>query len=322
MTEPILDINQQNRHTLFPIIHTDLFDLYRKQVECFWDVTEIDMSKDREVFEKLSKGEQHFIKHILAFFAASDGVVMENLVGRFLEEVKLSEARACYSIQTFMENVHSHTYSLLIDTIVREKEEKDKLFNAVHNFPAIKMKADWAMKWIGDRKRSYGSRLVAFACVEGIQFSGAFCAIYWLKKRGIAMNGLTFSNELISRDEGLHVEVAVCLYHKLQKKPSLEKLKEIIKEAVEIEKHFICEALPCRLLGMNEKMMSNYIEFVADRLCIQLQIKKIFNTSNPFDFMEAISIEGKTNFFEKRVSDYALATKTKTDNDFSMSLDF
>jgi ribonucleoside-diphosphate reductase subunit M2 len=322
MTEPILDINQQNRHTLFPIIHSDLFDLYRKQVECFWDVVEIDMSKDREVFEKLSKDEQHFIKHILAFFAASDGIVLENIVGRFMEEVKLSEARACYSIQTFMENVHSHTYSLLIDTIVREKEEKDKLFNAVHNFPAIKMKADWAMKWIGDRKRSYGSRLVAFACVEGVQFSGAFCAIYWLKKRGVAMNGLTFSNELISRDEGLHVEVAVCLYHKLQKKPSLEKLKEIIKEAVEIEKYFICEALPCRLLGMNEKLMSDYIEFVADRLCSQLRIKKIYNATNPFEFMEQISLEGKTNFFEKRVAEYALATKTVTDSDFIMDGDF
>ena len=322
MTEPILDPNQQNRHTLFPIIHQDLFDFYRKQVECFWDVTEIDMSKDRDIFATLSESEQHFIKHILAFFAASDGVVMENLTTRFLDEVKLSEARACYSIQTFMENVHSHTYSLLIDTIVREKEEKDRLFNAVYNFPAIGQKNDWAMKWIGDRKRSYGSRLVAFACVEGIMFSGSFCAIYWLKKRGIAMNGLTFSNELISRDEGLHVEVAVCLFHKLQKKPSLEKIKEIIKEAVEIEKHFICEALPCRLLGMNEKMMSEYIEFVADRLCSQLRIKKIYNTSNPFDFMESISIEGKTNFFEKRVSDYALATKTKTDDDFSMSVDF
>ena len=321
MTEPIL-LEENNRHTFFPIQHHDLYALYKKQLGCFWTTDEIDMSKDRDIFNTLSENEQHFIKSILAFFAASDGIVMENIVGRFMEEVKLSEARACYSIQTFIEQIHSETYSLLIDTIVREKEEKDKLFNAVANFPAIKKKADWATKWIGDRKRSYGSRLVAFACVEGIQFSGAFCAIYWLKKRGIAMNGLTFSNELISRDEALHVETAVCLYHKLQKKPSLEKLKEIIKEAVEIEKHFICEALPCRLLGMNEKMMSEYIEFVADRLCIQLQIKKIYNTSNPFDFMESISIEGKTNFFEKRVSDYALATKTKTDDDFSMSMDF
>jgi ribonucleoside-diphosphate reductase subunit M2 len=321
MAEPIL-AEENNRHTLFPIIHTDLFDLYRKQVECFWDITEIDMSKDRESFQKLSKEEQYFIKHILAFFAASDGIVMENIVGRFMEEVKLSEARSCYAIQTFMENIHSHTYSLLIDTIVKEKEEKDKLFNAVNNYPAIKQKADWAMKWIGDRKRSYGSRLVAFACVEGIQFSGAFCAIYWLKKRNIKMNGLTFSNELISRDEALHVETAVCLFHKLQKKPSLEKIKEIIKEAVLIEKHFICEALPCRLLGMNEKLMSQYIEFVADRLCMQLGIKKIYNVGNPFDFMESISIEGKTNFFEKRVSDYALSTKKKTKDDFSMELDF
>lgn len=321
MAEPILS-EENNRHTLFPILEPELFNLYRKQVECFWDVAEIDMSKDREVFQKLSKEEQHFIKHILAFFAASDGVVMENIVGRFMEEVKLSEARACYSIQTFMENVHSHTYSLLIDTIVKEKEEKDKLFNAVNNFPAIKQKADWAMKWIGNKSRSYGSRLVAFMCVEGVQFSGAFCAIYWLKKRNIMMNGLTFSNELISRDEALHVETAVCLFHKLQKKPSTEKIKEIIKEAVMIEKYFICEALPCRLLGMNDKMMGQYIEFVADRLCIQLGIKKIYNSNNPFDFMENISIEGKTNFFEKRVSDYALSTKKKTKEDFKMDLDF
>ena len=321
MTEPILQ-EENNRHTFFPILHQDLYALYKKQLGCFWTTDEIDMSKDRDIFNALTESEQHFIKSILAFFAASDGIVMENIVGRFMEEVKLSEARACYSIQTFIEQIHSETYSLLIDTIVRESEEKNKLFDAVNNFPAIKKKADWATKWIGDRKRSYGSRLVAFACVEGIQFSGAFCAIYWLKKRGIAMNGLTFSNELISRDEALHVEVAVCLFHKLHKKPSIAKIEEIIKEAVEIEKHFICEALPCRLLGMNEKMMSEYIEFVADRLCIQLQIKKIYNTSNPFDFMESISIEGKTNFFEKRVSDYALATKTKTDDDFSMSVDF
>jgi len=321
MTEPIL-LEENNRHTFFPIQHQDLYALYKKQLGCFWTTDEIDMSKDREIFDDLSENEQHFIKHILAFFAASDGIVLENIVGRFMEEVKLSEARACYSIQTFIEQIHSETYSLLIDTIVRNPIEKDKLFNAVENYPAIKEKADWASKWIGDRKRSYGSRLVAFACVEGIQFSGAFCSIYWLKKRGIMMNGLTFSNELISRDEALHVETAVCLFHKLQKKPSLYKIYEIIKEAVEIEKHFICEALPCRLLGMNEKMMSEYIEFVADRLCIQLQIKKIYNTNNPFDFMESISIEGKTNFFEKRVSDYALATKTKTDNDFKMSLDF
>lgn len=321
MTEPILQ-EENNRHTFFPIQHEDLYALYKKQLGCFWTVDEIDMSKDKEVFEKLNENEKHYIKCILAFFAASDGIVMENIVGRFMEEVKLSEARACYSIQTFIEQIHSETYSLLIDTIIKEKEEKDKLFNAVNTYPAIKQKADWAMKWIGNRSRSYGSRLVAFMCVEGIQFSGAFCSIYWLKKRNIMMNGLTFSNELISRDEALHVETAVCLFHKLQKKPSLEKIKEIIKDAVDIEKQFICEALPCRLLGMNEKMMSKYIEFVADRLCIQLNIKKIYNSNNPFDFMESISIEGKTNFFEKRVSDYALATKTKTDDDFKMDANF
>ena len=321
MTEPILS-NENNRHTFFPIQHQDLYDLYRKQLDCFWRVEEIDMGKDREVFEKLSQDEQHFIKSILAFFAASDGIVMENIVGRFLEEVKLSEARACYSIQTFMEQIHSETYSLLIDTYIKDKEEKDKLFNAVENYPAIKMKADWGMKWIGDRKRSYGSRLVAFACVEGIQFSGAFCSIYWLKNRNINLKGLTFSNELISRDEALHVETAVCLFHKLQKKPSLNKIVEIIKEAVDLEKHFICEALPCRLIGMNSDLMSRYIEFVADRLCLQLDIPKIYNSVNPFDFMEQIGLEGKTNFFESRVSEYALSSKKKTKEDFKMDLEF
>ena len=310
---------ENNRHTMFPLNHPDLFDLYRKQVECFWDIPEIDMSKDREVYEKLTKDEQHFISHVLAFFAASDGIVLENLCSRFCDEVKVSEGRSCYAIQTFMENVHSHCYSLLIDTIIRDPIEKDKLFNAVSNYPAIELKANWAMKWIGDRKRSYGSRLVAFACFEGINFSGSFCAIFWLKKRGVMMNGLTFSNELISRDESLHVDTAVCLFHKLLKKPSDIKIKEIIKEAVDIEKHFILEALPCRLLGMNEKMMSQYIEFVADRLCSQLGIKKIYNSENPFDFMEAISLEGKTNFFEKRVGDYSLATKVKSVEDFDMT---
>ncbi len=322
MNEPIL-AEENNRHTFFPIFYPDLYALYKKQLACFWTTDEIDFSKDRDAYDKLNKEEQHFIKHILAFFAASDGIVMENIVGRFMEEVKIGEGRACYAIQTFMEQINSETYSLLIDTIIKDKIEKDKLFNAVNNFPAIKKKADWATKWIGDRKRSYGSRLVAFACVEGIQFSGAFCSIYWLKKRNITMNGLTFSNELISRDEALHLETAVCLFHKLNKKPSISKIYEIIKEAVEIEKHFICEALPCRLLGMNEKMMSQYIEFVADRLCLQLEIKKIFNSTNPFDFMETISIEGKTNFFEKRVGEYALAETKKTGEEFNFdNLDF
>ncbi len=321
MTEPIL-AEDNNRHTFFPIQYPEIYALYKKQVACFWTTDEIDFSKDRDAFLKLSENEKHFIKYILAFFAASDGVVMENITTRFLDEVKLSEARACYAIQTFIEQVHSECYSLLIDTIIRDKTEKDKLFNAVNNFPAIKKKADWAMKWIGDKKRSYGSRLVAFACVEGIQFSGAFCSIYWLKKRGIPMDGLTFSNELISRDEAMHVETAVCLFHKLERKPSINKINEIIKEAVEIEKHFITEALPCRLLSMNDKSMIQYIEFVADRLCLQLGIKKIYNSSNPFNFMEAISIEGKTNFFEKRVGEYSLAETKKTGEDFNFDIDF
>jgi ribonucleotide reductase beta subunit family protein with ferritin-like domain len=321
MTEPIL-AEENNRHTFFPILYPDLYALYKKQLACFWTTDEIDFSKDRDAYDKLNKEEQHFIKSILAFFAASDGIVMENIVGRFMEEVKIGEGRACYAIQTFMEQIHSETYSLLIDTIIQDKIEKEKLFDAVHHFPAIKKKADWASKWIGDRKRSYGSRLVAFACVEGIQFSGAFCSIYWLKKRNISMNGLTFSNELISRDEALHLETAVCLFHKLNKKPSISKIYEIIKDAVEIEKDFICESLPCRLLGMNSKSMSQYIEFVADRLCLQLGIKKIYNSSNPFDFMEAISIEGKTNFFEKRVGEYGLAETKKTGEEFNFDVDF
>ena len=319
--EPILS-EENNRYTFFPIQHNDLYDLYKRQLDCFWRAEEIDLVHDKGAYESLNKDEQHFIKHILAFFAASDGIVMENLVGRFMDEVKLSEARACYAIQTMMEQVHSQTYSLLIDTLIQDSGEKLSLFNAVENFPSIKSKAEWALKWIGDRKRSYGSRLVAFACVEGVQFSGAFCAIYWLKKRGVKMDGLTFSNELISRDEALHVETAVTLFHKLQKKPSLSKTAEIIREAVAIEKEFICEALPCRLIGMNEGLMSKYIEFVADRLAVQLGSPKLFNTKNPFEWMESISLEGKTNFFEKRVGEYALAEKRKTDNDFSMDANF
>lgn len=321
MSEPVL-AEYQNRHTFFPIEYPELYSLYKRQVSCFWTVDEIDLSKDLEAFNSLSNDERYFITHILAFFAASDGIVMENIVGRFLEEVKISEARACYSVQTFMEQIHSETYSLLIDTYIKCPIEKERLFNAVENFPAIKMKADWAMKWIGDRKRSYGSRLIAFACVEGIQFSGAFCAIYWIKMRGYKLNGLTFSNELISRDESLHVDTAVCIFKLLQHKPSLKKIHEIIKEAVQVEKHFIIEALPCRLLGMNEKLMSQYIEFVADRLCAQIGVERIYNSSNPFEFMERISLEGKTNFFEKRVAEYALSEKKKTDKDFDFGMDF
>ena len=254
---------------------------------------------------------------ILAFFAASDGIVLENLGMRFMSEVQLSEARAFYGLQIAMENIHSETYSLLIESYIKDKDEKHKLFNAIDNFPCIKKKADWSIKWINDKRANFASRLLAFACVEGIFFSGAFCSIYWLKKRGL-MPGLTFSNELISRDEALHTEFAVLLYQKLQKKLKKSKVHEMIKEAVEIEKEFITEALPCRLIGMNSTLMCQYIEFVADRLVLQLGYEAIYNATNPFDFMEMISIEGKTNFFEKRVGEYALATKEKDETVFDM----
>jgi len=258
---------------------------------------------------------------ILAFFAASDGIVLENLASRFMSEVQLSEARAFYGFQIAMENIHSETYSLLIDTYIKDREEKTTLFNAIDNFPCIKKKADWSIKWINDKRSSFATRLIAFACIEGIFFSGAFCSIFWLKKRGL-MPGLTFSNELISRDEALHTEFAVLLYSKLNKKLSKSKVMDIIKEAVGIEQEFICEALPCRLIGMNSDLMCQYIEFVADRLSVQLGYDKIYNAKNQFDFMEMISIEGKTNFFEKRVAEYALADKTKDTDVFDMTTDF
>ena len=253
---------------------------------------------------------------IIAFFAASDGIVLENLGLRFMKEVQLSEARAFYGFQIAMENIHSEMYSLLIDTYIKKKEEKNSLFHSLENFPSIKKKGDWAIKWIQDENTTFAIRLIAFACVEGIFFSGAFCSIYWLKQRGL-MPGLTFSNELISRDEALHTEFAVLLFKNLQNKPERFVIEEIIKEAVEIEKEFICSSLPCKLISMNSKSMSEYIEFVADRLIQQLGYSKIYNTSNPFDFMELISIEGKTNFFEKRVGEYALANKEKSDDIFN-----
>ena len=295
--------------------------MYKKQVECFWRAEEIDLSKDTADWDSLHKDEKYFISMILAFFAASDGIVLENLAARFMGEVQLSEARAFYGFQIAMENVHSETYSLLIESYIKDREEKTTLFNAINNFPCIKKKADWAIKWIHDKRSSFATRLIAFACIEGIFFSGAFCSIYWLKKRGL-MPGLTFSNELISRDEALHTEFAVLLYSKLNKKVSKAKVVEIIKEAVEIEKEFICDALPCRLIGMNSELMCQYIEFVADRLSLQLGYDKIYDTKNPFDFMEMISIEGKTNFFEKRVADYALATKDKDADIFEFNADF
>ena len=318
--EPLLTENP-NRFVMFPIEDADIWKLYKKQMDCFWRAEEVDLSKDYKDWEKLTDNEKHFIKMILAFFAASDGIVLENLGMRFMSEVQMAEARAFYGFQIMMENIHSEMYSLLIDSYIKDREEKDKLFKAVENFECINKKANWALKWINDKRSAFATRLVAFACVEGIFFSGSFCAIYWLKKRGL-MPGLTFSNELISRDEGMHTDFAVLLYSKLQKKVNKAKIYEIIKEAVEIEKEFICDALPCRLIGMNQDSMKQYIEFVADRLVVQLGYEKIYNSSNPFDFMEMISIEGKTNFFEKRVGDYSLSNNVKDDSAFDFNAAF
>ena len=318
--EPILTPDD-NRFVMFPIKHNDIWEMYKKQMDCFWRAEEIDLTKDEKDWATLHADEKYFISMILAFFAASDGIVLENLATRFMSDVQLSEARAFYGFQIAMENVHSESYSLLIDTYIKDDVEKNRLFNAIENFPCIKKKSDWAQKWIHDNRSSFATRLIAFACVEGIFFSGAFCSIYWLKKRGL-MPGLTFSNELISRDEALHCEFAVLLYSKLIKRLSKNKIHDIIKEAVEIESEFICDALPCRLIGMNSIMMTQYIQFMADRLCLQLGYDKIYNVTNPFDWMELISLQGKTNFFEKRVSDYALADKTKSDDMFELTEDF
>ena len=318
--EPLL-VEDDNRFVMFPIQDENIWQMYKKQVDCFWRAEEVDLSKDYSHWETLNSDEKHFISMILAFFAASDGIVLENLGLRFMSEVQLSEARAFYGFQIAMENIHSQMYSLLIETYIQDREEKSKLFHAIENFPCIKKKGDWAIKWINDNRTGFATRLIAFACVEGIFFSGAFCSIFWLKKRGL-MPGLTFSNELISRDEALHTEFAILLYSKLLKKVPKSKVYDIIKEAVTIEKEFITEALPCRLIGMNATLMSQYIEFIADRLSVQLGYDKIYNSSNPFNFMELISVESKTNFFEKRVSEYALAEKDKDDTIFNLDCDF
>jgi ribonucleotide reductase beta subunit family protein with ferritin-like domain len=291
--------------TLFPIKPSEkhLFDMYKQSVAVFWTPEEISFAKDGDDWAKLTDEERFFIKRILAFFAGSDGIVQENLATRFQREVDSQVVKLFYSFQNAMEGIHAETYSLLIDTYVKDEDEKNNLFQAIDTIPCIGKKAKWALKWI-DSQDDFAKRLVAFAAVEGIFFSGAFCSIYWLKKRGL-MPGLTFSNELISRDEGLHTLFAVALYHTLKEKLSEETIREILTEAVTIEKEFICDALPCSLIGMNAKMMSQYIEFVADRLAVQLGIQKIYRAQNPFDFMEMISLEGKTNFFEKKVSEYS-----------------
>ena len=305
MVEPILKENK-DRFVIFPIKHHDLWEWYKKCEASFWTAEEIDLHQDLTDWStKLNDDERYFIKHILAFFAASDGIVNENLVERFCQDVKVLEAKFFYGFQIAMENIHSETYSLLIDTYVKDDAEKDNLFNAIEVFPAIKKKADWALKWI--ESDSFAERLIAFAAVEGIFFSGAFCSIFWLKKRGL-MPGLTFSNELISRDEGVHCDFAVHLHnnHLVNKVPK-ERIKQIITNALDIEKEFITESLPVSLIGMNSKLMTQYLEFVTDRLLVELQCEKIYNVTNPFDFMDMISLQGKTNFFEKRVSEYQKA---------------
>lgn len=319
-TEPLLQ-EDNNRFVMFPVADQTIWKMYKKQVDCFWRPEEIDTSKDMTHWDKLTVDEQYYIKMILAFFAASDGIVLENLGVRFMTEVQLPEARAFYGFQIAMENIHSETYSILIDSYIKNTEEKHQLFNAISNFPCIEKKAQWALKWINDKRANFATRLIAFACVEGIFFSGAFCSIYWLKKRGL-MPGLTFSNELIARDEALHTEFAIYLYNKLEKKIHKKKIIEIIQDAVTIEKEFITEALPCRLIGMNADLMNQYIEFVADRLAIQIGIEPIYNATNPFDFMEMISLEQKTNFFESRVSEYSLAEKSGKEDAFDDALEF
>ena len=319
-TDPLFQ-EDENRFVMFPVSDQTIWKMYKKQVDCFWRPEEIDTSKDLSYWEKLSQNEQYFIKMVLAFFAASDGIVLENLGVRFMTEVQLPEAKAFYGFQIAMENIHSETYSILIDSYIKDAEEKTKLFQAITNFPCIEKKAKWAIKWIHDKKSNFATRLIAFACVEGIFFSGSFCSIYWLKKRGL-MPGLTFSNELIARDEALHTEFAIYIYSRLEKKLSKKKLQEIIEEAVTIEKEFINEALPCRLIGMNSVLMNQYIEFVADRLAIQLGNEAIYKSTNPFDFMEMISLEQKTNFFESRVSEYSLAEKSGKDEAFDDAIEF
>jgi ribonucleoside-diphosphate reductase subunit M2 len=319
--EPLLK-DDDNRYVMFPIKDKDIWQMYKKQEDLFWRAEEIDLSKDMKHWDNLNPDEKHFISMILAFFAASDGIVLENLGMRFMSEIQLAEARAFYGLQIAMENIHSITYSTLIDTYIKDKTEKHKLFNALSEYPCIKKKADWAIKWIQDKRSSFATRLVAFAVVEGIFFSGAFCSIFWLKKRGI-MPGLCFSNELISRDEALHTEFAVLLHSKLERPLKKQKIEEIIREAVDIEIDFINNALPCRLIGMNGMLMQQYIEFVADRLAVQLGGEKIYGSSNPFDWIELISLDRKNNFFEGRTSEYSLATKVDNPDDaFTFSDDF
>ncbi|XP_059179089.1 LOW QUALITY PROTEIN: ribonucleoside-diphosphate reductase small chain-like [Physella acuta] len=323
LEEPLLKENP-NRFVLFPIQYHDIWQMYKKAEASFWTAEEVDLSKDLDHWEKLKPEEKHFISHVLAFFAASDGIVNENLVERFSKEVQVTEARCFYGFQIAMENVHSEMYSLLIDTYIKDSKGREFLFNAIETLPCVTKKAEWAIKWIGDEEHPYSERVVAFAAVEGIFLSGSFAAIFWLKKRGI-MPGLTFSNELISRDEGLHCDFACLMFKHLLNKPSQDRIYEIIKDAVVIEQEFLTDALPVNLIGMNCNLMKQYIEFVADRLLVELGCEKCYNSENPFDFMEHISLEGKTNFFEKRVGEYqkmGVMNKSPTSHQFSLEEDF
>ncbi len=318
--EPLLAENP-NRFVLFPIQNPQVWEFYKKAEASFWTAEEIDLSQDQKDWNNLNDNERHFIKHVLAFFAASDGIVNENLAINFMQEVQMPEARCFYGFQIMMENIHSETYSLLIDTYIKDPKEKDYLFNALETVPAVQRKGQWALTWINSE--NFAERLIAFAAVEGIFFSGSFCSIFWLKKRGL-MPGLTFSNELISRDEGLHCDFACLLYSYLENKLPEERVQAIIRDAVTIEQEFVTEALPVSLIGMNARTMSQYIEFVADRLLVSLGCGKIYNSTNPFDFMEMISVQGKTNFFEKRVAEYQKSgvMSERADNMFSLDEDF
>lgn len=320
--EPLLRPNP-NRFVIFPIQYTDIWNFYKNAEASFWTAEEVDLSKDMADWEKLKPEEKEFILHVLAFFAASDGIVNENLVSRFSEEVQIPEARFFYGFQIAIENIHSEMYSLLIDTYVQDSNERMRLFNAIETVPCVGKKASWAIKWIQDEQSSFALRLIAFAAVEGIFFSGSFAAIYWLKKRGL-MPGLTFSNELISRDEGLHTDFACLLFRHIKHRPSQAVIHDLIREAVDIEKEFLTDALPVNLIGMNCTLMCQYIEFVADRLLVELGCDKIWKSENPFDFMDNISLEGKTNFFEKRVAEYQrMGVKSSVNNyEFDLNADF
>ena len=320
-SEELLLKHNTKRFVLFPIIHNNLYQLYKKAESSFWTVSEIDLSKDLNDWEKLNNDEQHFIKSIIGFFAGSDGIIMENLASRFMNEIQIPEARAFYSYQIFNESIHSETYSLLIDTYIKDNVEKEHIFNSIENIPSVAKKAVWAYKWIQNKDVSFATRLIGFAIVEGIFFSGSFCAIYWIKKRGL-MPGLTFSNELISKDEGMHCEFACALYEMIQNKLEEKTVHQIFKEAVEIEKEFIVDSIKCNMIGMNSELMKQYIEFVSDRLLVQLGYNKIWNVENPFDFMEMISLRPKSNFFEVRVGEYAKSKIAESSNNFEISGDF